>query len=239
MNARRFIGYRIFASLVMAVALTLAAAHVARADSGAYQQTNLVSNQPGKDARLVDPNLRNPWGIAFNAFGPVWISDNGTGVSTLYDGAGDAFPGNSLVVTIPPAAGATQGNPTGIVFNANPAAPTYLNVTKDLALSGPSRFIFATEDGVIAGWNSAVTDARDPRQRRSCHRGRSTKGCARRRRNGRQDLRDRFPQWPDRRVGQQLQSGHHAPASLALSPIRRFPRASGRSASRTSTAISM
>ena len=32
----------------------------------------------------------NAWGIVFNAFGPVWIADNGAGVSTVYNGAGDA-----------------------------------------------------------------------------------------------------------------------------------------------------
>ncbi|MGH8499578.1 MAG: hypothetical protein ACRERV_12345, partial [Methylococcales bacterium] len=52
-----------------------------------YQQTNLVSDLPGIAAH-TDVNLQNAWGIAFNPNGPVWIANNGTGTSTLYDGNG-------------------------------------------------------------------------------------------------------------------------------------------------------
>ena len=114
---------------------------------GRYQQRNLVSDG-FVAAEHTDANLVNAWGIAFNPFGFVWVSDNGTGLSTLYDGAG--VP-QSLVVTIPPAAGATTGNPTGIVFNGSRS----FVVTKGAA-SGAAAFIFATEDGVIAGWNPTV-----------------------------------------------------------------------------------
>ena len=63
-------------------------------------QQNLVSDGYAPAAH-VDPNLVNPWGISFSATSPFWVSDNGTGVSTLYNGAGrDA----GLVVTIPPPA---------------------------------------------------------------------------------------------------------------------------------------
>src|SRR2546426_4821555 len=49
-----------------------------------YKQENLVSDLPGV-AATMDPNLINPWGIAFPPTGPFWISDNNAGVSTLYD----------------------------------------------------------------------------------------------------------------------------------------------------------
>ena len=85
-----------------------------------FTQTNLVSNIPGMAAR-TDPNLQNPWGISTAAGLPLWVSDNGTGLSTLYDGAGVPPPPPApLVVTIPPAAatGPTGGGtPTGTVFN--------------------------------------------------------------------------------------------------------------------------
>src|SRR5436190_11386009 len=68
----------------------------ARADNF-FSQTNLVSDLPGI-AIMQDPNLVNPWGIAFAPTSPFWISDNGTGLSTLYTGAGGIVP---LVVTIP------------------------------------------------------------------------------------------------------------------------------------------
>jgi uncharacterized protein (TIGR03118 family) len=134
-------------ALVMGIALS--AAPVARADpEGRYQQRNLVSDGFVTAEHQPDANLVNPWGIAFNPFGFAWISDNGSGMSTLYDGAGVL---QAPIVTIPPAAGATRGNPTGIVFNGSGGF-----VVTNGTSSGPARFIFATEDGVIAGWSPAV-----------------------------------------------------------------------------------
>ena len=82
--------------LAIAVALSaglLLAQQTASADgrNGFYQQTNLVSDLPGV-ARVTDPNLVNSWGIVHGPTTPFWIADNGTGVSTLYTGAGDPFP---------------------------------------------------------------------------------------------------------------------------------------------------
>jgi uncharacterized protein (TIGR03118 family) len=121
-----------------------------------YQRTNLVSDIAGV-ADFADSNLVNAWGIV-NAgdTGPIWIADNGTGVSTLYTGTGIAFPNvtTPLVVTIPTPphskAGAVAA-PTGIVFNS-----TSDFVVSAGGKSGASRFIFATEDGTISGWNPAV-----------------------------------------------------------------------------------
>jgi uncharacterized protein (TIGR03118 family) len=112
-----------------------------------YGQTNLVSDIPGL-APVTDANLVNPWGISHAPNGPFWISDNGKGVTTLYQGNGSKVP---LVVTIPPPAGGSTSAPTGQVFNS----------TNDFMISsggasGPSRFLFATEDGTISGWNPAV-----------------------------------------------------------------------------------
>jgi len=150
MNADRIMSNSMCGRLVVALAtvIALSAAPVAQADPGGrYQQHNLVT-----DGFIVadhtDANLVNPWGIAFNPFGPVWIADNGSGLSTLYNGAG--VP-QALVVSIPPATGAAAGNPTGIVFNGSNG----FVVTKGTA-SGPAKFIFATEDGVVAGWNPTV-----------------------------------------------------------------------------------
>src|SRR5262249_31538179 len=49
-----------------------------------YQQTNLVSDlasPPGGAAERTDPNLKNPWGIAFSATGPFWVSYQNTGLA--------------------------------------------------------------------------------------------------------------------------------------------------------------
>src|SRR5438874_13810594 len=83
-----------------------------------YLEHGLVSDLH-PHAEHLDPNLVNPWGIASSPTGPFWISDNGTGVATVYDTAGNFFPsGNRLIVTIPPPAGGTPpAAPTGIVFN--------------------------------------------------------------------------------------------------------------------------
>src|SRR5229473_6658665 len=123
--------------------------HQAHASSGSgfYERTNLVSDIPGV-ARFTDSNLVNPWGLSHSPTSPWWVSDNGTGVSTLYKGDGTAVP---LVVTIPPPGGSPAGTtaaPTGNVFNGTSGF-----VVSTASGSGPSRFIFATEDGTISGWN--------------------------------------------------------------------------------------
>src|SRR5438045_914296 len=110
-----------------------------------YSWTNFQSDIPGV-AQHVDENLVNPWGMAASANGTIWVSDNGTGVSTLYHQDGTAV---SLVVTIPTAArNRGTGNPTGVVFNNTP----FFQVTKN-GNSAPAFFIFASEDGSISGWN--------------------------------------------------------------------------------------
>src|SRR5215467_5769823 len=57
----------------------------------AYVQTNLTSDLPG--AANLDTNLVNPWGIAFGPATPIWISDNHTGLATVYNGAGQTRRG--------------------------------------------------------------------------------------------------------------------------------------------------
>jgi len=110
-----------------------------------YSWTNFQSDIPGV-AQHVDENLVNPWGMAASSGGTIWVSDNGTGVSTLYGQDGTA---RSLVVTIPTAARNREGgNPTGIVFNDT----EFFQVTKN-GNSAPAIFIFVSEDGSISGWN--------------------------------------------------------------------------------------
>src|SRR6478672_4625955 len=129
--------------LLGAVMFTVASA---RADT--YSWTNFQSDIAGV-AQHTDPNLVNPWGMAVSSGGTIWVSDNGTGVSTLYGQNGTA---NSLIVEIPPARhNKDGGNPTGVVFNST---SSFL-VTKD-GNSLPARFIFVSEDGSISGWNPTL-----------------------------------------------------------------------------------
>src|SRR5207248_3968959 len=98
---------RVFLLLSLCVAVA-----TARAD--AYSWQNLQSDLPGV-ALHVDPNLVNPWGMAASSNGTIWVSDNGTGVSTLYHQDGTAL---SLIVSIPTSARNRSGaNPTGVVLN--------------------------------------------------------------------------------------------------------------------------
>lgn len=114
-----------------------------------YTQVNLVSNVSGV-APVTDPQMINPWGLSRGSGTPWWVSDNGTGFSTLYNGAGAK---QSLVVTIPKSDPNNPtfpaGTPTGTIFNGSPT--DFL-----LAPSKPATFLFATVDGTIAGWNSTV-----------------------------------------------------------------------------------
>jgi uncharacterized protein (TIGR03118 family) len=95
--------------------------------------------------------LINPWGISRGSGSPWWISDNATGFSTLYNGAGAK---QSLIVTIPPADPNNKktptGSPTGTIFNGSQT--DFL-----LAPAKPAVFLFSTNDGTIAGWNPTVS----------------------------------------------------------------------------------
>src|SRR5438552_2086086 len=107
-----------------------------------YRQVNLVSDLPGV-ALLQDTNLVNAWGVSFSPSSPFWISDNGTGKSTLYAVTNDASGAphvakQALEVNIP-----GEGNPTGQVFNNTTGFHTNL-------------FIFVSEDGTISGWRPAL-----------------------------------------------------------------------------------
>ena len=111
-----------------------------------YIQSNLVSDLPGL-AAITDTNLVNPWGIAFSATSPFWVSDNGTGLSTLYNSTGMI---QSLVVTIPPPAGqAGPAAPSGIIANSVAGFTATGSAT--------AHFIFSTEDGTISSWSSGST----------------------------------------------------------------------------------
>jgi uncharacterized protein (TIGR03118 family) len=117
-----------------------------------YTVDHLVSNQPG--AKHTDHHLQNPWGVAFLPNAPFWISDNNSGVSTLYDGAGNI---TRFVVKIP-----LPPRPLRPDINPNASAPTGIvaNSADNFFVGGdpnwPASFMFATEDGTIAGWFSTA-----------------------------------------------------------------------------------
>ena len=150
MHRRRILTFGL--AVATAVGITLPAAGVnAGIARGSFRETDLVSDIQGR-AQHFDPNLVNPWGISTGPSTPMWVSDNNAGVTTLYDGAGNGFPpppNAPLVVKIPLPDGTDGGAPTGTVFNAH-------SVFSGGTEFGGDAFLFATEDGTIAGWNPAV-----------------------------------------------------------------------------------
>jgi len=111
-----------------------------------YTRTDLVTDK-GVGGTLTDSNLVNAWGLTALPTSPFWVSDNATGKSTLYTGAGQKL---GLTVAIPFVSG-RHGTPTGIVGNT-----TSDFVVSENGKSGKAIFIFATEDGTISGWNPSV-----------------------------------------------------------------------------------
>jgi uncharacterized protein (TIGR03118 family) len=145
---------RALATIAVTFAMLFAAVYgfAQTAGESIFKQANLVSDQSGV-ATTTDKNLVNAWGITHGPAGPWWVNDNGAAVTTVYDGQGRPFPlATSLVVKIlTPSGGSGSAAPTGIVFNG----------TKDFEVETgkPAQFIFVTEDGTVAAWNSEVPSA--------------------------------------------------------------------------------
>jgi uncharacterized protein (TIGR03118 family) len=165
---------------VLLIAICLGATSPVRADDGAdglvrsnrYVVTPLTSDTPGV-APNTDPVLQNAWGVAFtpNA-SPFWISDNATGCSTLYDGAGVPQPATPLQVKLPLPGGSvpatackhadpnnppnpTPAAPTGLVWNQTSGATGFLVPGTSLLAT----FIWDTEDGTLSAWTGGLTPA--------------------------------------------------------------------------------
>ncbi len=118
--------------------LAVLTAHEVKADPVVL--TKLVSDLPG--AQITDPNLVNPWGISASGAGPFWVSNNGTGTSTLYtvNAITNIATKNGLTVTIP-------GNGvTGQVFNTSTGTGAF----------NSDNFLFVNEDGTVSGWRGAL-----------------------------------------------------------------------------------
>ncbi len=127
-----------------------------------YTRTDLVTNSSA-GGTVQDQHLVNGWGLVSTGTSPFWVSDNATGVSTLYSISntnGVTASPVGLVVSIPSAAGG-PGTPTGIVAPETPKGVTAFTISgvnpiTGVQASANSVFIFATQDGTISGWNPAV-----------------------------------------------------------------------------------
>jgi len=105
--------------------------------------SDIVSNAPNTDARLV-----NPWGLVPGP-GVVWVNDNGPGLTTAYGSSGHPF---NFAINIPAPDGTNSGTPSGLVFN-----DTWKFVITNGTKHAPAALLASTEDGTITAWNLLVT----------------------------------------------------------------------------------
>jgi len=142
---------------VPAFALALLAPVIAKAQSQKsfqardhYVQHNLVSNGYIK-SRIVDSDMVNPWGIANGPTTPIWVANQGTSTSTLYNIDGvRRGEGSPFAVDTPTTDSGMQG-PTGIVFNPDQADGDFSIEGHDHPV--PSVYIFDNLNGTISGWS--------------------------------------------------------------------------------------
>lgn len=130
-----------------------------------YTQTNLVATTDGFNAAVIDPTLVNAWGIAIRPAGlggHFWVAANGTGLSSQWVGDVGGKPlyqDDLRIVTVPgpiQGSGATPaqpnvsvGTPTGVAFYGG---DQHFRITQGSINNQSSRFLFATDNGVISAW---------------------------------------------------------------------------------------
>jgi uncharacterized protein (TIGR03118 family) len=144
------------AALVLAAAGGLVAASApamaTAAPANSFKQTNLVADKASFGAKLVDPNLKNAWGLAAGPTTPIWVADNNSGKATVYSGGVNGSAVSlALTVKVPGA------NPTGQVFNSAKAFP--VGGSKGM----PAAFIIDSDStgstqspGQIEAWNGGA-----------------------------------------------------------------------------------
>src|SRR5262249_42021999 len=141
---RHRIGVRRGTVVLLAVCLGVGLALVPSSRAGEVVQVTPLISDTETFKTPPDPDLKNPWGVSFSPGSPFWISDNGTGLTTLY-GVNPATEATTKrgFVTIPSFPSGGTGNPTGQVFNGTTAFNS-------------DRFLFVSEDGTISGWRGSI-----------------------------------------------------------------------------------
>jgi len=131
-----------FPSLLLICAFTPT---IGRAD---FVQTDLVSDVSGL-APQTDPDLKNPWGMSFGPNTPMWVSNQASNTSTLYNPLATPIK-VALTVNIPTGGSTPPTGPTGQVFNSTSAD---FMIPAPMGSTVPAVFLFATLQGTIEGWN--------------------------------------------------------------------------------------
>jgi uncharacterized protein (TIGR03118 family) len=120
---------------------------MATAPLNSYQQTNLISDQAGV-APIQDSHLTNAWGLAAAPGDNFLIGDNGSGVASVYSGDVLHSPLTKALADI----SVPGGHVTAVAVNQTGA----FSISDGNGHSAPATYLFATEDGRIAGWNAAI-----------------------------------------------------------------------------------
>jgi uncharacterized protein (TIGR03118 family) len=129
-------------SIGVCMAVALGIGSPAQAGS-TFSVTNLITNnQALNPAQVTDPNLINPWGVSFGATTPLWVSNEGAGVASLYD---ISTSDKVTIVSSPDFPVMIQGGGvTGQVFNGS-----------STAFNGDP-FVFVTLGGAVEGWRPSL-----------------------------------------------------------------------------------
>lgn len=115
---------------------------------------NEISDQVSVGAPTTDPLLVNSWGLSEAPdAGPLWVADNGSSSTTLYDF--NTFGKIPLNITVAGPGGAASA-PTGTVFTSLPSPTNDTFPVSEAGKTAHSLFLFDGEDGTISGWSPSV-----------------------------------------------------------------------------------
>jgi uncharacterized protein (TIGR03118 family) len=113
-------------------------------------QTNLVASKEGYGAPIIEPLMKNPWGIAIRPAGfggHFWVGAAGTGKSIQYVGDVDGTPLFQDELTIVE----TRGAVSGVAFN--PGTGFVITQAHDNGpITAPTKFFFANLTGTVTAW---------------------------------------------------------------------------------------
>jgi uncharacterized protein (TIGR03118 family) len=119
-------------------------------------QTLLVANKPEYGAAIVEPALRNPWGIAIRPAGQgghFWIGAERTAQSIEYVGDVGGVPlFQDELKTV-----ATGGPVTGVAFNPG-SGFVITQAHANGPITNPAKFFFANASGTISAWTERARD---------------------------------------------------------------------------------
>jgi uncharacterized protein (TIGR03118 family) len=113
-------------------------------------QSNLVASKPGDGAPIVEPLLKNPWGIAIRPAGlggHFWLGAAGSGQSVQYVGdvGGTPLFQDALALVD------TGGPVSGVAFNPG-SGFVITQAHANGPITAPSKFFFANLSGTVTAW---------------------------------------------------------------------------------------